>query len=371
MLDAREPRDFITNFKPRDFEGYFEWVPQSTRPTLAAGGELETATALNCVVQSGSADVIAVNDNGGAGGFEFQAVKYYERARPGALAVDFGQESPVRVQGPPRRIALLAERKTDVLVAGLRDWPVGVFADPTSVTGRAAWYSFAFFLRLAAGAVLDVDPLELQCGFRPIATEQRPAGQAFLSDTLENGAGYCRELGNPERFAEMLAHGLHTERGSIAERWLLHAPECDSSCNRCLRDYHNLAYSGLLDWRLALDMVRLARDPAAVLDLAAPWGNLTNPWSRLVEGENAPVAAALGRLGYKESFSAGRLTAYKNPDRNAVCIVRHPLWEDAHPEWQEALTATRERHPNAIIAAADPFMVLRRPSDFMPGAKPG
>jgi len=51
---------------------------------------------LNCLVQSGSADVSAVNDNGGAGGFEFRAVKYYQQSRPGALAVDVAKDSPLK-----------------------------------------------------------------------------------------------------------------------------------------------------------------------------------------------------------------------------------------------------------------------------------
>jgi len=367
VLDAREPRDFFTDFKPRDFEGYFEWVPQSTRPTLAAGGDLTTAHAANCVVQSGSATVSAVNDNGGAGGFEFRPVKYYQQSRPGALAVDVANDSPLKVEGQPRCIALLAERKTDVLVAGLSASPPGVFADPVSVTGRAAWYSFAFFLRLAAGAELDVDPLELQCGFRPIGTGTRPAGQAFLSDTLENGAGYCRALGDPVQFAAILAQADPTSNGTIAQRWLAHASECDSSCNGCLRDYHNLAYSGLLDWRLALDMARLALDAAAVPDLSTPWTGTPNPWARLVDSDRAPVAAALMRLGYEAPVRVGGLSAYKHRAQDAVRIVRHPLWEDGHPAWRDAFAAARKRYPNDSIEAADPFMVLRRPSDFVPG----
>ncbi len=254
-----------------------------------------------------------------------------------------------------------------MLVAGLKALPEGVFADPASVTGRAAWYSFAFFLRLAAGAELDVDALELQCGFRPIATGPQPAGQAFLSDTLENGAGYCRALGDPVRFAAILAQADHTANGSVADRWLAHAPECDSSCNRCLRDYHNLAYSGLLDWRLALDMARLALDAAVVPDLSAPWSGTPNPWARLVESDRAPVAAALMRLGYEAPVRVGGLSAYKHGAQDAVRIVRHPLWEDGHPAWREAFAAARKRYPNASIGAADPFMVLRRPSDFVPG----
>ncbi|MBN9493053.1 DEAD/DEAH box helicase, partial [bacterium] len=367
VIDGREPRDFFTDFTPRDFEGYFEWVPQSTRPTLSAAGNLTTVETANCIVESGAATVSAVNDNGGAGGFEFRNTKAYGRSRPGALTVAGQSGSPVSGDGPSRRIALLAERRTDVLVASLTGWPAGVFADPTRVTGRAAWYSFAFFLRLAAGAELDVDALELQCGFRPIGTSTRPTGQAFMSDTLENGAGYCSALGTATRFAAILMQTDHLSHGSIANRWMRHAVECDSSCNRCLRDYHNLAYSGLLDWRLALDMGRLARDVAKSPDLSTTWEDMPNPWERLVKGARAPVTGTLQRLGYEPPIAVGSLAGFKHGSHDAVAIMRHPLWENDHPVWQEAEVVARKIWPNARISPADPFTVLRRASDFVPG----
>jgi hypothetical protein len=48
--------------------------------------------------------------------------------------------------GPTYRIALLSKRRTDVLLVSLKRWPPGVFADSTTVEGRAALYSFAFLV---------------------------------------------------------------------------------------------------------------------------------------------------------------------------------------------------------------------------------
>jgi hypothetical protein len=36
-----------------------------------------------------------------------------------------------------------------------------------------------------------------------------------------------------------------------------HAPLCDSSCYDCLRDYFNMPYHPLLDWRLARDLLAI------------------------------------------------------------------------------------------------------------------
>ena len=35
VIDAREPKGFITDFRPDDFEGAFEWSARATRPTLS------------------------------------------------------------------------------------------------------------------------------------------------------------------------------------------------------------------------------------------------------------------------------------------------------------------------------------------------
>jgi hypothetical protein len=56
-----------------------------------------------------------------------------------------------------------------------------------------------------------------------------------------------------------------------------------------LRDFGNLPYHGLLDWRLALDMARIATSPNASIDLASDWNGATNPWKNLLEGNGAPI----------------------------------------------------------------------------------
>jgi DEAD/DEAH box helicase domain-containing protein len=189
----------------------------------------------------------------------------------------------------------------------LRTWPRGVRPFPALardkrdfVVGRAAWYSFAFFLRTAAAALLDVDINELQAGVWTV-----PAGgaddpsvdvQAFLNDRLENGAGYCTWLSNPENFRALLEHRRTDVLDTLAEQWTReqHGQDCSASCNRCLREFNNQSYHGLLDWRLALDMARLAADPDALIDLTSGWGNRPNPWKSL----QATVPAVLDKLGY-------------------------------------------------------------------------
>ena len=131
------------------------------------------------------------------------------------------------------------QRHTDILLVDINEWPEGVFADPTTVCGRAAWYSFAFVLRMAAAAELDIDTLELDAGFRVRNSDGLPVGSAFLCDKLENGAGYASWLGKGNNFICLLRQGQANDQRNMAAQWLeaTHRIACDTSCNLCLRDF--------------------------------------------------------------------------------------------------------------------------------------
>ena len=326
-------------------------------------------------------DIISVNDNAGVGGFDFYDAKVYDEVKPGAYTIATETSERVTATGNSRRVALLSRRKTDILLVDVQQWPQGVFADPTTVVGRAAWFSFAFWLRTVAGAHLDVDPQELQTGFRPLVGTGKylTKGQVFLCDQLENGAGYCRFLGQPEEFQVLLKHADPTYldpqgRISIAHQWMDtastaskigHGVECDASCNLCLRDFANLAYHGLLDWRLALDMARIATSHLNSIDLFSDWHGSPNPWRNLLEGTKAPVPAVLEQLGYEEPASLGALRIYRCSQRQKLLIECHPLWQEDHPLYRNTYLAAQKAFPTYEIRPVNPFMVLRRPADYI------
>jgi Lhr-like helicase len=367
-IDAREPTGFLTNLEPRDFEGQFEWQPRVSRPLLGVS-ELEPGVTVgNAYLRGGSGNILIVNDHGGEGGFLLQKeATVYGRRQPGAyVCLDPNSQAQgrhVKGSGNTYRIALLSKRRTDVLLVSLQTWPPGVFADPTTVEGRAALYSFAFWLRAAACTFLDVDPDELQASFQTKEEAGRVVGQAFLFDKLENGAGYCLYLAQPEVFSKLLEQEDLSQPNSLAFRWLQHQQTCDTSCNNCLRDYSNLAYHGLLDWRLALDMARLLRNARAPVDLQSPWGEeQENPWRRLVEQVLPPL---LENLGFQQVSQDFLLPVWTGNRGREVRIVRHPIWTDEHPIWQQTVEQVRQAYPQAHIQAINPFLTLRRPGDVL------
>src|SRR5262249_6409191 len=224
---------------------------------------------------SGPETVYVVNDNEGRL-FDFEKVSGATRetwvTREG-LTKSRIPLSILPVGGVVDRRALASVKPTDVLVLGIASWPAGTCAMPQRVQGRAALYSFGFLFRRAAADRLDIDERELRVGLR---IRQDPnaqvIGELFLSDSLENGAGYSSYYGNPQRAEDLIRFivGPNTPFSDVLVG-AAHAAICETSCADCLRDFSNLAYHNILDWRLGLDVARLALDPAAAIDFSVPY----------------------------------------------------------------------------------------------------
>ena len=232
----------------------------------------------------------------------------------------------------PVKCALAAIATTDVLSAGVDSVPVGLRLNPAHAEARAAWYSFGFLVRRAAAVSLDVSESELDLGIQPVMDFDSPfappSARIFMSDSLENGAGYSTFLGEPQRFEELLRFML----AEISPSWApqlpadsfraplvdhMHQSECASSCHRCLREFGNMAFHSLLDWRLGLDMVRLALDHSAPIDLnTAYWPSLiTRIATPYFQGLNLTPQSLAGIEAGVSGFT------------NEAIILIHPLWD--------------------------------------------
>ncbi|MCS6925254.1 MAG: DEAD/DEAH box helicase [Candidatus Binatia bacterium] len=374
LLDAREPKGYIAYPTPKEYDGQFEWLPRASRPTLAVDlASFADHEVDNTIIRRAKDEVLIINDDGGKGGFPFQKVQKVQSAPTNNLwGVDRPsteeQRGNVRLSGPKYYVSLLSRRVTDLLLVGIRDWPCGLRALPTCAEGRAAWYSFAFFLRAAATTWLDVEPNELDVGMRTFKGAAGPEAEVFLADHLENGAGYATALGQSAWFQALLEHA-DLENGTLGRSWAAeeHRKQCDSSCHRCLRDYLNMPYHGLLDWRLALDMARLARSPSAVISLTEPWENdAPNPWTPLVHGDEAPVARTLTALGWSGPQQRGGLIAFRKDRERKLLVLRHPLWTDEHPKWVEVVQLIEDdaQLKHFRKRAANPFRILRAPAFY-------
>jgi hypothetical protein len=146
---------------------------------------------------------------------------------------------------------------------------------------------------------------------------------------LGNGAGYCSQFATPaamERLLRFVSDPAFRLRLSDNCNTFLapiiaanHADECQTSCHDCLRDYSNLAWHNILDWRMALDVARLALDANAAVDLDTPH------WQPLVAKATPPYFHA---LGWTEIRLSG-LPAARSGSRGEFIV--HPLWADTYP----------------------------------------
>ena len=200
------------------------------------------------------------------------------------------------------------------------------------------------------------------------------SAEAFLCDQLENGAGYASELTKSHRLEELIRQLSPHDSNTIAAAWLEryqrlghaspHSIECDTSCNRCLREYGNIGYHGLLDWRLALDMARIAESRDVKVDLVTDWRpGVDNPWKSVTDA----CARVLRKLRAVDDGTMNGMRVFRNPAtvHPGILVLRHPLWTDDHPEWLSTVSELAAQGDDLPIRAVNPFRIIRRPSDSL------
>jgi len=313
----------------------------------------------NFSIEATGGTVFRINDNDGQD-FTFLKVQgqnvwitdeAFQRALLDLTEDDRRTITPYRVdRTPPLVRALAAISRTDVMTVGITSAPLGLCLNPAIPEGRAAWYSLGFLIRRAATVRLDVAEDELDLGIQPVldftSPFAPPSARIFISDTLDNGAGYSTRLGEPAEFEELLQFMLGQLTGPDAQRSrdffdpivaTTHEGQCSSSCHRCMREFGNMAFHLLLDWRMALDMARLALDPGAPIDLNS------GHWPGLVTRIVGPFLTGLGLT----PASFGGLPAGVNSGTGEAVILTHPLWDhdpaNMRPELASAFAAAERR----------------------------
>jgi len=356
VIQLAQPLGFRTLYgRSRDFEGIFEWTPRASRPKMGATLQPLTHRA-NFGIWSGQETVFVVNDNGGRC-FDFVKLSLGETWVTREALTQIGVNNPqINAGAGQDRRALASIKPTDVLVLGIQAWPAGIIHTPLDVNGRAALYSLGFMMRRAAAVRLDIDERELKVGLRIVRDPNAQVrGEIFISDSLENGAGYSSHLGMPAEVENLLRFLNGQGDPSFYEPLVAgsHANTCQTSCPDCLRDFSNLAFHNILDWRLGLDLARLALDPNARIDLTVSY------WQDLA------VATATAYFASQPQWQFLTLAGVPAGRRgNIIEIVVHPLWDTNPHNFCAQLNAA---HTQAVATGAQRvtcrsiFDVLRRP----------
>ncbi|HEV7529723.1 MAG TPA: DEAD/DEAH box helicase [Solirubrobacteraceae bacterium] len=362
-ITLRQPEGFITDMRPRNYDGQFEWRPAASGGRLVPGAVSRVVEVDNLEARVGADYLYVLNDNSGAG---FRLAPAVNSNINGWFSVDLKEASARQYRIPDLRddatvtVALGSRFRTDTLLLSPVDVPSKLLLDPSrlesGVAARATLYSAGFLVREAAARQLDVQGRELRVGlwFEP-RPGQAARGWIFLADALENGAGYCTHLGSHSELTKLIeSTGAYLTELEDEERH-----RCDSSCYGCLRAYENQAYHALLDWRLARDWVDLAR--GRDLD--------TSRWAEM----EADVARAFATAFDAECEQLdGDVWLIRFYGRSI--LVNHPMENPDESFWSNRLSlAAADAEDRALVSGlgsleiVSSFDLLRRPGKIAAG----
>ena len=363
VTNLSQPAGFRTwHSGSRDFDGTFEWTPRASRPKMGVTRHPMTRRA-NFQVWADQETIYVINDNGGHL-FDFEKLKNSESWVTRHSLANVGIDNPpIDTAAGIEQRALGSIKKTDAMLLAINNWPAGLRNSPAGDEGlgvRAALFSFGFLVRRAAADMLDVHEREINVGLRVLpGSSGRTIGQIFLSDSLENGAGYASFLGQPTETQSLLEYIVGQSQPAfysflVGQQHSGPGPNaCTTSCPDCLRDFSNLPYHSILDWRLGLDLARLALDANAHIDFSAHY------WQGLDATAAGPYFAAMP--GWTP-VTYGVLQAARRKDH--AQIITHPLW-NTDPNTSPAALANARALALAAgcqrVTFKSVFEILRRP----------
>lgn len=344
-VPMHEPGGFRTTGRPRPFRNDDPRSGTGSDPLFSpegAGIELEKVGATRRRMYEQSR-IVRYNDNRGA---LFEVVDASDI--PGTMVVTnrelFRFGPPNGVSSSRRRVAIGEVRVTDSITVALDGARTDTGHVPldTVPAGRHAHVSWGHLLRTAAQDELDIAPTELVVGLH---IADHPA--VFISDAIENGAGYAVELAQSDRWRRLIEQA----RWRLTDRFEDdgHADTCMTSCPDCLRSWDNQRQHGALDWRLGLDL----------LDLAAGDEPTLSRWlgDRDVERVARICGGIIDAEVHPQHGPAGSVIL--RSQAMAPLVLGHPLWDRAAPGGivQGVLAAVG----SASESYTDPWELARRP----------
>ena len=260
------------------------------------------------------------------------------------------------------RVALASKKQTEVFSITHEiisdDLDLDFFKKHSAMKG--AYYSAAFLLRTLVAEYLDIDPEELDIG--NIVRKQQGnkyGGEIRLNDHLPNGAGFSTKIKEilPNIFEE-----IKNPQNSDFIKNLYdpsHVKECDSAC-QCLKAYRNIHYHGLLDWRLAVSLLKtlIDKDYKCGID-----NNFNGPelkgWMDKAKSLRDNFCQ---NFSIRQSKDYGKLPGFSINNKNIVIL--HPFWKNKDAQAPLIVNAMQEARENSSQKpiVIDTFNLLRRPS---------
>ena len=330
LIQGIEPKGFLTNFNSDDAQEHFNWTPRATYSRLPSDAPAKLKKQSNfCWGVESKLQLLSINTNNDQL-FKLSKQQNSEALVSAAVCRELAEKKGYsfseerHLTEDTQDVALYASTTTDILLIEIDEIPVGTLDNLQGECWRAALYSFGFLFRQFAANQLDVSPNELRVEIRPIEKNGNRKQQIFIADSLANGAGYCRYLGETNakdelRLVEYLCNMIDPDK-DFAKRLIAHRDDCDSSCYNkgCMRDYSNMPYHPFLDWRLGLDVAKLCLDKDYQMDLQKDY------WVSLVDRVEKNLMELLRFSDLKCKDCKG-VPVFESQAQEKAFVLHHPL----------------------------------------------
>ena len=359
------PHAYLADFgESKTYKGHVNKEPVNVMSyPLSLEQAKKTESHLNFCVSSYAGTLIRLNSNNYEG-FTFERVNY--KLMKGIYLCSDARRSTTDSWGTAdvieetKNVALVTERKTDILLAKPLKWHEDLLSweedKESSYKLKAAYLSLAEILGSAIVYREDVESTEISVGIKVDPTEDefgnsQTLWSIFIADNLDNGAGYSSNYSTKEEFSNLLEYAVKRLEGLYTKD--AHSSRCFTSCYECLRNYSNRFFHNDLDWHLGVDLIQLLLNKEVLINLSAPhWDNLIK--KRLVN--------RLRELGLKDltltKFNGFHLLEDKNEKIGIVPL--HPLASRRNIEIERLKNEIREK-TGFKIALICPFDLERQP----------
>ena len=271
-------------------------------------------------------------------------------------------------------LSIVSGKVTEVVRVEPQNFPLSIDVDPFSndnlkaSSSKGAFYSAAFLLQRTLAAKLDIDPEEIEiAAIESIELPEqegvvgRRSARIVLSDELPNGSGFVKQL--YDNFLYYLRRCVNPEK-DIDEKYnfnILQNRDCKDASYQDLKNYRNMSFHPLLDWRLAVGLLRLMSDntyKSGLTEIDYQKPELVD-WKEFAEDLRDKFVISFSNTS---ATTFGELPGIIFMDNFKVIIV-HPFWNySSHQSEENILT-------DAIAAAGfenlyfiDTFNLHRRPS---------
>lgn len=331
--NACSPLGFCVNYdkQPQDFNGVYDWHSPSSDISLDCSENLGTAPSIcnlrirtNIIPATGRVHI--VNDNNGDLFNLARRGRFGEWICKDTIEDEKERASLEKILEYPSQYAFVSSKTTGVLTLTLDNLTDNINISPIENDNahavKAAFLSWGYLIRRSISTTLDIDSNELSVGYNIDAITNKP--EVFFVEKLDNGAGYCNYLSNldnknPEIPQDSMLLPL-VENG-IEYKKLLSASHqsCNSSCYDCMSDYSNQNIHSILDWRLGLDLARLACNPDSYIGFSNEY------WQVWI---GSTVIHKMWGQGYEVIKKTDDVILLSK--NNKQYLLTHPLWSKKH-----------------------------------------